>query len=40
MKEFVISRGKMLYCSIKDWNITLTFWAIIVVVEVVLNVLK
>jgi hypothetical protein len=40
MKEFVISRGKMLYCSIREWNVTLIFWAVVLLVEVVLNVLK
>ncbi|SHM52942.1 hypothetical protein [Mucilaginibacter sp. OK098] len=40
MKEFVISRSKMLYCSIREWNVTLIFWGIVLLVEVVVNVLK
>lgn len=40
MKDFLALQGKMLVCSIKEWNITLMFWAIVLVVEVVVNVLK
>jgi len=40
MKEFVATRSKLLFCSIKDWNVTLIFWAAVLVIEVVMNVLK
>ncbi|MES2112298.1 MAG: hypothetical protein V4577_26310 [Bacteroidota bacterium] len=40
MKEFVATRGKLLFCSIKEWNVTLTFWVIVLVIEVAMNVLK
>lgn len=40
MKEFLTLRSKMLYCSIREWNVTLVFWGIVVLVEVVINVLK
>jgi hypothetical protein len=40
MKDFLALRSKMLFRSIKEWNVTLVFWVILVVVEVVLNVLK
>ncbi|MDB4922523.1 hypothetical protein [Mucilaginibacter sp.] len=40
MKEFVTLRSKMLYCSIREWNVTLVFWGIVLLVEVVINVLK
>jgi hypothetical protein len=40
MKEYLTLRSKMLYCSIREWNVTLVFWAVVLVVEVVMNVLK
>jgi len=40
MKEFVVSRSKLLFCSIKEWNVTLVFWAAVLVIEVVMNLLK
>jgi hypothetical protein len=40
MKEFLTLRSKMLYCTIREWNVTLVFWGIVVLVEVVINVLK
>ena len=40
MKDFLELQGKMLVCSIKEWNVTLMFWVIVLVVEMVINVLK
>jgi len=40
MKDFLALQGKMLVCSIKEWNITLMFWVIVLLIEVVINVLK
>ena len=40
MKDFLALQGKMLVCSIKEWNVTLMFWVIVLVIEVVMNVLK
>lgn len=30
----------MLFCSIREWSVTLVFWGIVLIVEVALNVLK
>jgi len=40
MKDFLTLQGKMLVCSLKDWNVTLAFWGIVVVIEVVMNLLR
>lgn len=40
MKDFLTLRSKVLFCTIKEWNVTLVFWGIVLLVEVVINVLK
>jgi hypothetical protein len=40
MKDFLTLQGKMLVCSLKDWNITLSFWVLVVAIEVMMNLLK
>jgi len=40
MKEFLILQKNALLCSLKEWNVTLIFWLIVLLVEVGINVLK
>jgi hypothetical protein len=41
MKEECLEvRGKALLESIKEWNVTIAFWIIMILVEVAINLLK
>ncbi|HVW95494.1 MAG TPA: hypothetical protein VHA56_05970 [Mucilaginibacter sp.] len=40
MKDFLITRSRLLLCSVKEWNVTLAFWGIVLLIEFVINVLK
>ncbi|MGN6398556.1 MAG: hypothetical protein ACTHMI_23510 [Mucilaginibacter sp.] len=40
MEDTLITRSKLLYCSIKEWQVTLAFWALAAATEIVINVLS
>jgi len=40
MKEFLILRKNALLCSLKEWDVTIVFWLILILAEVGISVLK